>query len=326
MQLIHPITRTHWEKTHEISRPQPSLEEIYRQNDGLGGYSNNYNPYQSANYNSGGPQDGGGFMNNNATSNPFESPGNASPGSGGKVTTSLIISLTKQRSSGNTTRVVTIKQILEASQIHPDAEFRIDNAEIGYVTFVGQIRNVAMASTNVTYRIEDGTGLIEVKQWLDSDTTDLDRRNELSNDMYVRVVGQLKSFSGKRHVGSHHIRRITDMNEVHYHFLEATTIHLYFTRGPIDGTHPKHESSSMMMQGIQNTGASQGYNNNAGIEQKIAEHKLPPYHAQIMRVIMNQPASNEGVPMNIIAQNVKGGDLRVAVEELLQDGLLYTTI
>ena len=31
------------------------------------------------------------------------------------------------------------------------------------------VRTVAMQSTNVTYRLEDGTGMIDVKQWIDAE-------------------------------------------------------------------------------------------------------------------------------------------------------------
>jgi replication factor A2 len=93
------------------------------------------------------------------------------------------MTLTLKRAGGNTLRPVTIKQILDAQQAHPDAEFRIDGVEVGQVsfpsyycswwfqqlTFVAMVRSAAMQSTNVTYRMEDGTGMIDVKQWIDAE-------------------------------------------------------------------------------------------------------------------------------------------------------------
>ena len=76
-----------------------------------------------------------------------------------------------QRSTtGNSLRPVTIKQLLDAEQPHPDADFKIDGSEVGHITFVGVVRNVVVQSTNITYRVEDGTGAIDVKQWLDADS------------------------------------------------------------------------------------------------------------------------------------------------------------
>ena len=62
---------------------------------------------------------------------------------------------------------VTVKQLLEATQAHPDAKFKIDDVEVGLITFVGVVRNVSVQSTNATYRIEDGSGIIDVKHWID---------------------------------------------------------------------------------------------------------------------------------------------------------------
>jgi hypothetical protein len=45
-------------------------------------------------------------------------------------------------------------------------------------------------------------------------------------DIYVAVVGTLKSFNQKRHVSATTVRPITDMNEVHYHFLECVYVSL----------------------------------------------------------------------------------------------------
>jgi molybdopterin synthase catalytic subunit len=43
------------------------------------------------------------------------------------------------------------------------------------VTFVGQIRSINQTSTNIKYKIEDGTGSIEATVWVDEaqDTEDV---------------------------------------------------------------------------------------------------------------------------------------------------------
>ena len=121
---------------------------------------------------------------------------------------------------------------------HPDANFLIDNTEISTVTLVGQIASIQTQHTNTTYKIDDGTGLIEIKQWTDSDAADDPthpsnlKKAELTEGKYMRVAGKLKDFNGKRHVGSHLIRAVEDYNEVSYHLLECAVVHLYFTRGP----------------------------------------------------------------------------------------------
>lgn len=233
-----------------------------------------------------------------------------------------------KRSSGNTLRPVMIKQILEASQQHPDAEFRIDGAEIGQLTFVAVVRNISIQSTNITYRMEDGTGLIEVKQWLEMETISDDnpqKNVEIATDTYVRVIGQLKAFNNKRHIYAHHIRTIQDLNEVQYHILETTAIHLYFTRGP-----PQNNSSSRAFASMDRNSSNYGIHNPMNINEMLGAQfslrNLSPYLQKVMAAIHSAPNTNEGVNIYQIAKTIGGGNIERAIEELISDGLLYTTI
>lgn len=67
-----------------------------------------------------------------------------------------------------TLRPVTIKQLIEADQAHNDAEFNIDGHDIGTVLLVGNIHTLSKTATNVSYNVGDGTGYIDVRQWLDT--------------------------------------------------------------------------------------------------------------------------------------------------------------
>lgn len=53
-------------------------------------------------------------------------------------------------------------------------------------------------------------------------------------NVYVRVIGNLKSFNNKRSVNATVVKPVKDLNEVQYHLLEAIRVHLYHTRGPLD--------------------------------------------------------------------------------------------
>ncbi len=58
--------------------------------------------------------------------------------------------------------------------------------------------------------------------------------NSHRQDVYVSVMGQIKSFNGKRHISAQNIRPITDHNEVFYHLLESLYVTLTF-RNPTAG-------------------------------------------------------------------------------------------
>lgn len=76
--------------------------------------------------------------------------------------------------------------------------------------------------------MNDGTGLIEVRTFF----ADPENGPKVPLGEWARIIGSLKAFGGKRHVNAHQIQPIHDLNEINYHLLEATAVHLYFTRGP----------------------------------------------------------------------------------------------
>ncbi|KAJ9647765.1 Replication factor A protein 2 [Coniosporium tulheliwenetii] len=190
------------------------------------------------------------------------------------------------REYGNETlRPVTIKQVLDAEQ-KPDSEFSLDGSRITQITLIGQVRNISTQTTNVTYKLDDGTGTLEVKQWIDSDApTGLDgadsSKPKIVDNAYVRVWGKIKDFNNRRHVGAHVIRPIADYNEISYHLLEATVVHLYFTRGPPDAAAGKGGQGLWRMAPLPN--------GTSAAARKVYE------------VLKNSPQSNEGLHMQDIA-------------------------
>ena len=230
--------------------------------------------------------------------------------------------LTSQGYGKDTLRAVTIKQLNEAQQPYPDAEFRIDNAEITQVTFVGQIRNISTQATNHTFRLDDGTGNIEVKQWIDPDSRTEGQDTKISGlveNAYARVWGRLKVFSEKRHVGAQVIRPITDHNEVQGHLLEATVQHLIFTRGPVGGGEGQGQG-----QGGQANGG--GENGHAG--GKTLPAGMSVGARKIYACIQGAEQTNEGLHMQDIASRLgmELADVGKAGDELLTQGLIYTTL
>jgi replication factor A2 len=191
------------------------------------------------------------------------------------------------------------------------------------ITFVGQIRNVSTQTTNITYRVDDGTGTVEVKKWIDSDTSTSDQggmedfnKSRLVENAYCRVWGKLKSLGNKRHVGAHVIRPITDYNEINYHLLEATAVHLFFTRGP-------PPSKDDQQNGAQANGAASG---NA-----INGRSLPnmtPLARRLYNALKETPQSNEGLHVHMLASQLQAGvnDVYKAAEELIGIGLIFTTV
>lgn len=69
-------------------------------------------------------------------------------------------------------------------------------------------------------------------------------------DHYVRVIGSVKNFNGRRTVNSGHIRLVSDFNEIFYHKLEAMHTHCLITRGANGGVVsllPIHDGTNCSM-------------------------------------------------------------------------------
>ncbi|OKL59352.1 hypothetical protein UA08_05188 [Talaromyces atroroseus] len=275
-----------------------------------GGYGN----YTTTSYGGQGGMGGGGFM-----------PGETNSPAAGR------------QGENPTLRPVTIKQILDASQAHPEAPFQIDGADIGSVYCVGQVRNISTQSTNITYKIDDGTGEIEAKQWVDSTTARLEddmdvdgqgvkhsTRKKVELNGFVKVFGKLKVFGNKRFLGAHNVRPLSNVGELSVHFLEATAVHLFFKQGP-----PQSKSGGVgaPAKGATEdaTGGADSYSAGAGGRQ------LPPMSASARRVynlLKSEPQTNEGLHMqNISAKlGLPSTDVIKAGDELLSAGLIFPTM
>jgi len=123
---------------------------------------------------------------------------------------------------------LTIRQLLTSVQSHADDVFKVDGRELAQITIVGLITEVQEQSTFLNYTLDDGTGKIEVRLWLDQDDNDFTaQKSAWREGVYVRVVGHLRSFNNKRSVVGFRIQPIRDYNEITFHLLEVIYVHLY---------------------------------------------------------------------------------------------------
>lgn len=130
---------------------------------------------------------------------------------------------------------MTIRQINSAEQPHPDADFRIDGVELGQLTLVAVVRNISRNTTNVSYSVEDGTGTIEVRQWLDSSSDDSSKAADIQQNQYVRILGTVRAFQSKRNISAGHIRPVESYNEFLFHKMDVVWTHLQLSSGSRSG-------------------------------------------------------------------------------------------
>ena len=114
---------------------------------------------------------------------------------------------------------VTIRMVLNSA-----ANVLEDGREPHNVKLIGAVRSVEKSSTSYNYEIEDGTGLMSVKEWVDNaDTLEVQQlRDEAATEhQYIRIIGKMQEYEGKKQIVAYSVRKCRDLNEMTYHFLEV---------------------------------------------------------------------------------------------------------
>ncbi len=106
-------------------------------------------------------------------------------------------------------------------------------------------------STAYNYIVEDGSGEIQVKEWIDDTDPVLktQMREEASSrtDHYVRIIGKMQDYEGKPSIVAYSVRKVSSGNELTHHLLEvAYSSDRYKKRSQIVGT-PSHNAMGMGM-------------------------------------------------------------------------------
>ncbi|KAG0165234.1 replication factor A protein 2 [Apophysomyces sp. BC1034] len=221
---------------------------------------------------------------------------------------STTASVSRKPMGEQTLRPVTLKQLRNA-QIPQDGSFKIDGADVTQVTFVAVIRQVQEMTTNFSYTMEDGTGVIEVRRWVESNETaeETQRRRELVADLYVRVYGRLNNFNNRISCIAFAIRPITDFNEISFHFLDAIHTHVSLTKTGSD-------TDAVMGQASLDVGSGGGSD----------------VHKRVIDAVKMYQDREEGASVDQIIQKLQGvyneSVIRDAIEYLTNEGHCYTTI
>lgn len=281
--------------------------------------------YESTNANNG----GGGFFSpsgsNNNNNNNMSSPGfQGTPKAFGSQT-----KRSNSRKDRETLVPVTIKMIQDAEQdTNDDSVFRLSGAqEFSQVKVVGSVVSVKEQSTNVLYVVEDGTGRMDVKMWLDTDQDDVmdggdgtsssaAAANKCTEGTYVRAIGTVKVFNDKRHVSAFNIRPVEDFNEITHHALETAYVHLKATKGAQTGAVTENDAATKTYEGPVDASGNAG-------------DKL---QNDVVRVFTeNSSMDDQGLDIRkaiemLLPKGYSAPEIRKAIGFLTDEGHLYSTI
>lgn len=257
----------------------------------------------------------------------YEQPA-ASQGGGFQVDTS---GTPGGRPTGNKDRQslipTTIKQLKNAPpQANGDNGFTLDGKDLYQVTVCGLIVSADEASTSLQYVINDGTGTIQVKMWMDSDGADAmaERKAQWKEGVVVRVVGNLRVFNSVKSLVAYSIQPIKDFNEYTFHFIDVVHTHLLHTKGkpePPAAAAPAGYAPAIA-GGIAPTGG--------------ASYAAPQQGASALDLVLKffqskGEASESGCTVTdaanaLASSNVTVEQVRQHVEHLVNEGHLYSTI
>ncbi|KAM3597018.1 uncharacterized protein V6R79_024744 [Siganus canaliculatus] len=206
----------------------------------------------------------------------------------------------------------TVSQLLSASQVGNDA-FAFCDWELNQVSVVGIIRGYAPFVTNIQYSVDDMTGPpLNVKEWVNAEDSALIRA---SPGNYVKVIGNLRNYSGQRSLMAMNIYPIKDLNEITSHMLEVVQAHMKLFGKAFD---VNMNATAVSLSG-------KGGPHPVG----IPSVGLSAVHDQVLYVIRRFSVSGEGIGFHDLKAQLhclSMKDLRESLGFLVREGHIFTTI
>ncbi|KAI7753556.1 hypothetical protein M8C21_011820 [Ambrosia artemisiifolia] len=224
---------------------------------------------------------------------------------------------------------LTIKQISEASQSGDDkSNFSVSGADVVNVTVVGMVSNIVERNTDVTFTLDDGTGKLDCKRWL-NEPFDRLQMEDIREGIYVHVDGHLKSFKGEKHVAVFSARPVTNFDEITFHFVACIHNHARTT---------KVQKAQVDAENINSTPKTPIQNGTNGFVSTISSQTSVPFTLdgvkgvdEMVLAYLQHPANygiEKGIHTDEVAQKLKLPSKKImeSLRTLENDGLIYSTI
>jgi hypothetical protein len=244
----------------------------------------------------------------------------------------------KKKSVNNPLVPVMIRQIHQAYKGNPEdeEEFFIDGRPVTNVSFIGQIVGAHPQTTQLVYGVDDGTSEIDVKMWIDSNDPNnflLHKSEDWQPGVYVKVVGAIRDYLGKKSITGHNIMPLADFNQLVYHQLDAILVHVQATKG---GNHQpqrpqfqqqqqNNNNQQKPQQQQQQNNQQQQQNNN---QQQNNGDNFGSLHQNVYDFFVSAPTST-GLSVTEVYQHfvtfATKEDLNSVMSYLIDEGHLYKT-
>lgn len=205
----------------------------------------------------------------------------------------------------------------------------LDGRKVSTIILVAAVRSFTDQSTNILYQVEDGTGLLDVKHWLDdnegSTMAEL-REQTLKENIYLKIIGQIKDYEGKKMVVANSIRPLTTGNELTHHMLQVTYSAEKFKRADSIVAPPSRIGSSGIGFGSHNPGHSSMMTSGRSTGMGNALKDLVMDFIRLEGEMSERGADIRKCIQQLKLQNHSESDIRRVVEDLSGEGHIYSTI
>lgn len=217
-------------------------------------------------------------------------------------------------------RRLTIKQLGEAIGRNPDG-LVVDGKEVSNIALVGKVSNVKEDQVLFTMTLDDGTGSIAVKMYINNDgNEDMERnqRGQLKDGIYVRVFGHVAQYNNETSINAFSIRPVTDYNEITYHLSQIIFQHLHLTKGTDT-------------QG----GAAAAAQAMAAVPKQVVHQQvggMTPVDTEVLNIFNSMDTSGNEAGMGVADvithsnNRLDQSTVMAAIHRLVEDGHLYSTI
>mmetsp|Transcript_7611 Transcript_7611/g.20788 ORF Transcript_7611/g.20788 Transcript_7611/m.20788 type:complete len:186 (+) Transcript_7611:599-1156(+) len=150
--------------------------------------------------------------------------------------------------------------------------------------------------------------------------------------VYVRVIGQLRSFNNSKNLTAFNVRPLLDPNELTFHMLETLHVHIAQTRGQ-DALGARGQPPAAGGFAPHAAPAGGAYQGGAAAPQPQAPvgNQMPALQQEICELLAAHNEDDTGLSLDQLVDKFAGrygGDkaVRQAVDALQGEGHLYSTI
>lgn len=223
-----------------------------------------------------------------------------------------------------TIQPITVRMALAARHNQEDGSYTLsDDRKLHHIKIVGAVRSFVESSSSTLFEIEDGTGLLKVKQWLDDSGTarSMELRQAICKEhIYVKIIGKLQSFNDDFMLLADSIRPLKTANELTHHMLEVVYAGEKTKRQPAMGM-----GAPMMM------GGGLGFQGQSmPLQASASGHSGSPIMDDVLTFFRSRNYPNDDVGPSVAScveaiRHHSEIDIRRAIEYLCQEGNLYST-